>query len=265
VDESGWTNDLTAFHEDAAGRYHYIDVASRSHALSQLKRIRASDPTIIDIGCSSGFLLREIRRQFPEAVLIGSDYVPDPLDKLASELPGIPLLQFDLVKCPLPDRCIDAAVLLNVLEHIERDDLALSQVFRILKPGGLAVLEVPAGPNLYDIYDKQLMHHRRYGLDAFVKLVRNAKFEIVERSHLGFFLYPAFWAVKKKQRRYLSACDDIQRAMVARSIRRHAESPMMNMLMRFEARLRSTVHYPFGIRCLVVGRKPGGQEYAHPR
>jgi SAM-dependent methyltransferase len=256
VGASGWTSELTTFHEGTGGENHYINIASREHALSQLERIPAATPTIIDIGCSSGFLLQCIRRRFPHAVVLGSDYVPDPLERLAAQLPEIPLLQFDLVQCPLPDGSVDGAVLLNVLEHIEHDDLALRQVFRILKPGGITVLEVPAGPALYDIYDKQLMHHRRYALKAFVKLVREAGFEILERSHLGVFIYPAFWVVKKSQRRRLSEPDEVQRAMVASQIRRHAYSPLLNALMRFEARFRAALHYPFGIRCVVVGRRP---------
>jgi ubiquinone/menaquinone biosynthesis C-methylase UbiE len=265
VGDSGWTTELTTFHEDLGGENHYINIASREHALRQLGRISISTPTIIDIGCSSGFLLRSIRQRFPRAVVLGSDYVLDPLERLAAQLTGIPLLQFDLVKCPLPDESVDAAVLLNVLEHIEHDEIALRQVFRILKPGGLTVLEVPAGPKLYDIYDKQLMHLRRYELKAFVKLVGEAGFEILEQSHLGFFLYPAFWAVKKRQRRYLSETDEVQRALIANNIRSHADSPLLNMLMRLEACCRPAFNYPFGIRCLVVGQKPIAQSSTSPK
>jgi ubiquinone/menaquinone biosynthesis C-methylase UbiE len=38
------------------------------------------------------------------------------------------------------------------LEHIEDDREAIKQVYRILKPGGVAVIEVPAGPQLFDIF-----------------------------------------------------------------------------------------------------------------
>ena len=56
--------------------------------------------------------------------------------------------------------------MLNVLEHIEDDNEALMQAKRILKPGGILVLEIPAGPHLYDIYDKFLRHFRRYNLSG---------------------------------------------------------------------------------------------------
>ena len=55
---SGWTDDLTSFHENTAGNSHFIDRASRRYAVSQVARyISGETPVILDIGCSSGFLL----------------------------------------------------------------------------------------------------------------------------------------------------------------------------------------------------------------
>jgi hypothetical protein len=67
VGASGWTSELTTFHEGTGGENHYINIASREHALSQLGRIPVATPAIIDIGCSGGFLLKCIRRRFPRA------------------------------------------------------------------------------------------------------------------------------------------------------------------------------------------------------
>src|SRR5205085_10979289 len=126
------------------------------------RQLHTSLPVILAVGCSSAFLHRDLRRELPDASIIGADYVRGPLDDLHRSMPDIPLLQFDLVQCPLPSESVDVVVLLNVLEHIENDAGAMEQVARILKPGGAAVIEVPAGPHLYDVYDKVLMHFRRY-------------------------------------------------------------------------------------------------------
>ena len=126
----------------------------------------AKPPVIMDIGCSSGAMLKLLLREFQDSSILGADYVRGPLDVLAGKFSGVPLLQFDLTACPLPDDSLDGIVLLNVLEHIEEDEAALAQIARILKPGGIVVIEVPAGPNLYDIYDRQLLHHRRYRMSA---------------------------------------------------------------------------------------------------
>jgi SAM-dependent methyltransferase len=159
---SGWTDHLTVFHENTAGNSHFIDLASRRHAVSQVAQYAlGSSPVIMDIGCSSGFLLADLKAAFPQAYVVGADVVLGPLLNLAKASPETPLLHFDLTRCPLPDNSVDVAVLLNVLEHIEEDALAVRQLYRVLKAGGIAIVEVPAGPELFDIYDELLMHYRR--------------------------------------------------------------------------------------------------------
>ena len=252
-----WSDELTQFHEEAAGGDHYIDRASREHAAAQLRRwLAPGRRTIMDIGCSSGFFLTLLSRQFPDCVVIGADSVRGPLERLSRNMPDIPLLQFDLSSCPLPDGSFDGLVLLNVLEHIEDDLAATRHLQRILKPGGVAVIEVPAGPGLYDVYDQELLHFRRYRMAGLLRMLRSSGLDILERSHLGFFLYPAFWMTKKRNRRYLDASPDVRREVVKRSIRRSSNSSAMHVIMRIESRLRSWLYYPAGIRCLVTCRKP---------
>ena len=134
---AGWSDDLTALHEEVAGDSHPIDLASRYDAVAQVKKFMPSaNAVIMEIGCSSGFLIRDLAKSFPKAVLVGADVVKEPLYRLAKNLPGIPLIRFDLLQCPLPGRCVDVLVMLNVLEHIEDDVDALQKAFNLLKPGG---------------------------------------------------------------------------------------------------------------------------------
>lgn len=253
VSSSGWNDELTGFHEETAGASHPIDRASRQYALEQLQRyVKGECQVILEAGCSSGFMLRLIRERFPHISVIGSDVVRGPLEQLAATMPDIPLLQFDLAHCPLPDSSIDAVVLLNVLEHINDDAAAVRQVYRILKPGGIAVIEVPAGPHLYDVYDKLLLHCRRYSLTALCSLMENVSFQITEQSHLGFFAYPGFWLVKQRNRRLLSQEKALQRRIVEQNIRDTGNSRLLSLIMRVELALGRWVSYPFGIRCLVT-------------
>jgi len=257
VGASGWTDDLTKFSEETGGAKHYMDVASRANATNSLKKYLSSPkPVLMDIGCSSGFMLHELRKQFPGAAVLGSDYVRGPLDSLARDFPEVPLLQFDLVACPLPAKSINGITLLNVIEHIEDDVTALEQVFRILKPGGVAVVEAPAGPGLYDIYDKELMHFRRYKMSGLLRILKSIGFEILQKSHLGFFVYPAFAATKKWNRRYLSSDANVKTKVVASSINRGKNDPVLYGIMRMENLLRPFIPFPFGIRCVVTCRRP---------
>lgn len=258
---SGWTDELTSFHEDTAGSSHYIDIASRENAARSLQRhLRSPGPVIMDIGCSSGLLLELLRRRLPDATLVGADYVRGPLESLAARMPGVPLLQFDLVSCPLPECSVDAVVALNVLEHIEDDTRALGQIRRILRLGGIAVIEVPAGPNLYDLYDKELLHFRRYSMPELLMKVRKSGLEIVSRSHLGFFLYAPFAVVKKRNQRRSQIGQRKQKEIVASNIQILKDSRVMHAIMSIEQSLRPLVYYPFGIRCVITCRRPFKEE-----
>ncbi len=236
-----------------------MDVASRANAIEALiTHISVDRPVLMDIGCSSGFMLKALRESFPSSTVIGSDYVRGPLVNLAESNPEIPLLQFDLTQCPLPEKCLDGVTLLNVIEHIEDDASALRQTLRLLKPGGIAVIEAPAGPGLYDVYDKHLMHFRRYRMADLLAILKSAGFEILHRSHLGFFIYPGFVFVKKRNRRYLKADADVQREVVASNIHAVKDSRLMHTVMSLENAMRRYVSYPAGIRCVVICRRPVG-------
>ena len=146
------------------------------------------------------------------------------------------LLQFDLTQSPLPSACLDAAVLLNVFEHIPENALAAQHVFRMLRPAGVAVIEVPAGPELFDVYDKQLMHFRRYTSEPLVALLQGAGFEVLDSSHIGFFLYPAFAFVRRRNQKHLNASAEQQRQIVAKSMNMAKNNSLLNLLMAVSQR-----------------------------
>jgi SAM-dependent methyltransferase len=256
---AGWSDELTTLHEDAAGSSHPIDVASRRDALLQLRRHlrNKSSPAILEIGCSSGFMLKAIVAAFPSAFIMGADVVRAPLLRLAEELPTVPLLRFDLLRCPLPPGVFDAIVILNVLEHIEEDVAAMKQLNRLLKPGGVVIAEVPAGPKLYDAYDEALMHFRRYSMRELVDKFSRAGFVPLRRSYLGFAVYPAFCLAKWHNRRRRMTVGAKNR-VVQEQASRTASSGAIRAAFAIDGLLRDAVPLPWGIRCLLVAgkRKP---------
>ena len=255
---SGWTDELTAFHENTAGDSHFIDLASRRHAISQVaQHTSGTSPVILDIGCSTGFLLADLKKAFPQAYVMGADAILGSLLNLAKTSPETPLLHFDLMRCPLPDNSVDVAILLNVLEHIEDDILAARQLFRLLKPGGIAVIEAPSGPELYDIYDELLMHYRRYKLPDLRRLLLQTGFSVLSQSHLGFFLYPGFIVVKQLRRKKRADISEEEiETLVRQNISRTGDNPFFHSLMNLELAIGKVISYPFGIRCLLTVLKP---------
>jgi ubiquinone/menaquinone biosynthesis C-methylase UbiE len=255
AETSHWSDDLTSLHEAEAGRDHPIDLASRRLAVSSMGRLHASAPIILDVGCSSGFVLEDLRQTVPHAGLIGADYLRGPLEGLAQRMPDIPILQFDLRKCPLPGACVDGVSCLNVLEHIDAHETALAEIYRILRPGGIAHIEVPAGPALYDIYDEHLMHHRRYCLNDLVSLASKIGFQVDKATHLGFAVFPAFWWVKSRNRKKLTRPAEEKTRLVAAQIRATRVNPLFAALIRLETAVGRRLSYPWGIRCVSVLRK----------
>lgn len=256
TNDAGWNDELNTFHEDALEN-HFLNKISRNFTMYQLKKnlSAVTQPTILEIGCSSGYMLQKIQQLIPHATLIGSDVVYKPLLELSKKL-TIPLLRFDILKCPLPDNCIDAIILLNVLEHIEDDTTTLKQIYRILKPNGVLILEVPAGPHLYDAHDRICMHFRRYKLTTLCKLITGQGFKISNRSHLGTFIYPAFFLAKLWNKRLLSKTDIEQRHLMEMKIRQTSKNKLLSTLMHIELMFGKWISYPFGIRCVVSCIKP---------
>lgn len=255
--DSHWSEELTDLHETEAGNGdHPIDRASRALALRTVEsHLGPRSGPILDVGCSSGFFLRDFKQRHPAAPVIGADFIAGPLRKLATALPGVPLLQFDLRQCPLPSDRLAAVVCLNVLEHIDRDEQALQHIHRILQPGGVAHVEVPAAPSCYDIYDEHLMHHRRYTLRELAGKARAAGFRVVSTTHLGALVFPAFYAVKRRNRRHLALPAEAKAELIRKMMRTTRHSLAMKVAMQFELILGRLVSYPFGIRCVAVLQK----------
>jgi len=232
-------------------------VASRDHAVNELKRTLGAKPvSIMEVGCSAGHLLADMRRCLPNATLTGGDYTLGTLAKLGEMMPGIPLVRFNLADSPLPSDTYDAMVLLNVLEHIEDDVAATKHIARMLRPGGVAVIEVPAGPELFDDYDRQLQHFRRYTLPGICGVIERAGLVVERRNYLGALIYPAFYLAKKlSQSRPKSASEREQH--VANAIGATSRfNAIGHAIMSLEETVGRAVTFPRGIRCVVTARKP---------
>ncbi len=141
---------------------------------------------------------------------------------------------------------------LNVLEHIDDDFKALQEIHRILRPGGLAHIEVPADPSSFDLYDEVLMHFRRYRLGDLTTKAREAGFAILKATHLGFFVYPLFKMVKQRNQKVgKNLSFDEKKTIVARQIGRTARTQLLSTAFKIERIFGSLVRYPFGIRAVL--------------
>ena len=91
---------------------------------------------------------------------------------------------------------------------------------------------------------------------GLLALARRVGFEVVNATHLGALVYPAFWLVKKRNRRRERSMSDAEKAVVVQNqIRGTAESRVMGLLMETEMKLGAAVNFPVGIRCIAALRR----------
>lgn len=99
--------------------------------------------TVLDIGSADRWLNSAIS---PEAYYIAMDY-PATAIKMYGTRPDV---FADAHELPFADECIDTVACFEVLEHVAKPDVVISQIARVLRPGGTACFSMPF---LYPIHD----------------------------------------------------------------------------------------------------------------
>lgn len=80
----------------------------------------------------------------------------------------------------------DTVFALNVVEHIEDDILAINNCGKLLKKGGKLIILVPSYQNLYNNFDTELGHYRRYTIPKLKKIFKLNNFEIIHKQYFNF-------------------------------------------------------------------------------
>ena len=101
---------------------------------------------------------------------------------------------------PFADGCFDVVAAFDVLEHCEPESVALSELTRVLAPGGQLLLSVPAYQWAWSDFDEENGHHRRYTRRRAAAAVRGAGLE-VERATYAFTSVFPFFAAERLLRR----------------------------------------------------------------
>ena len=177
-------------------------VRSAIHELEQARSTK-KPASIAEVSCSGGVcLLADMRHRCPNTTLTGGDlcYARN-AGQARREDAGYPACEVQsrrLARCH-PDS-YDAMVLPIVLEHIRDVRRRAHITLRMLKPGGVAEIELPAGPELCDDYDRQLQRFRpcAWGICG---VVEHAGLVVERRNYLGALIYPAFYLAKTLSQR----------------------------------------------------------------
>jgi len=84
----------------------------------------------------------------------------------------------------LADGSVDYLYSLNVLEHIQDDQVVAKLWFKKLRPGGQLLVFVPAFQCLFTSMDHHVGHHRRYTRALLTQVLVNAQFEITQSQYV---------------------------------------------------------------------------------
>lgn len=145
---------------------------------------------VLEVGCGIGNLtglLLEVGK------VVASDMNPRYLQRVSDRfgghcnLSGVFLwdIRQDLSR-DLPVS-VDTILSSNVLEHVDDDEAVLSRFYRILPQGGRLVLLVPALRFLYNTFDRELGHLRRYTKRELVEKLQRNHFHIGSLKYFNFF------------------------------------------------------------------------------
>lgn len=142
-----------------------------------------------------------------------------------------------------------AVVSLDVLVQISDPETALSEFHRVLKPGGVAVINAAAYRWLWSYHDEAVQSKRRYTRPELEVLFRAAGFQIERATYWNFFPLPLI-IVRRKLLPAPRAASDVR--LYPRPVER-----MFDWAMSAEERWMTRVGpLPAGCSVFMVARKP---------
>jgi ubiquinone/menaquinone biosynthesis C-methylase UbiE len=109
---------------------------------------------------------------------------------------GGQVLQTPLNRIPLADGSAAVVTAMDVLEHLKDDASALRELIRLIRPGGLIIITVPALRMLWSDWDVVLHHYRRYQWPDFHKLVSQPGISVVHMAYTNFFALPLILLIR---------------------------------------------------------------------
>jgi 2-polyprenyl-3-methyl-5-hydroxy-6-metoxy-1,4-benzoquinol methylase len=98
---------------------------------------------VVDVGCGTGVLLQEILSRYAPRAVFGYDFSEQALKVCAARMPNAQFGAYDVYDPP--PMCADVVFCTEVLEHLLYPDLALKNLLRMCRTGGMLIVTVPDG------------------------------------------------------------------------------------------------------------------------
>jgi SAM-dependent methyltransferase len=160
-----------------------------------------------------------------------------------------------------PEVAFDAVCAFEVLEHLADDRAALVRWGRLLRPGGMMLLSVPAHQHRYGPWDEAVGHYRRYSREGLAEVLASAGFSDIHVRACGFPLGYLLEAVRNRAGRRLTIRSESPEEATVRSgrlLQPHAWMGALTAVLTLPFRLiqRPFGHTELGTGLVAVARLP---------
>lgn len=203
-------------------------------------------PRILDAGCGTGNNVRHLGRH---GRAVGVDLWEEALRLSRSRAAAV--ARGDLAALPFADGSFDCVTSFDVLYHrwVRDDRAAAGELARVLRPGGLLLVRVPALRALWGAHDEAVHSRHRYTAREVRALLEGAGLTVVRTTYANTLLLPLVFA-----RRTLDRITSRQGSDVS-FLPAPLEWAFRGALLA-EARLLRHLTLPLGASLFALGRKP---------
>ena len=211
---------------------------------------------ILDVGCGSGYFLKRLKEKGAHA------YGVDPHFKAvgnAKKKSNATVVLGSADSISFASNSFDVVCALDVLEHCKDDAKAVTELKRVLKPSGYAIITVPALQSLWTKQDERLHHHRRYAKHELSQLISELG-EIKKLSFYNTLLFPLI-APFKCIKRLFPSLDTKEEAEIAS---RGIINTLLHRIFSCEKAILSRMNMPIGISLISVSKHCSIQENSLP-
>jgi SAM-dependent methyltransferase len=166
----------------------------RGRIIADLIRRHLSIPTpleILNVGAATG-RSTELLQNFGHVQSLEYD---QPCVDYCREVLHLDVIQGSITSLPYADASFDLVCAFDVVEHVEDDRLAVSELLRVCKPGGHVFITVPAFMSLWSEHDEVNFHFRRYRKPQLLGLFSNGT--IHRASYFNTLLFPPIWLARR--------------------------------------------------------------------
>jgi ubiquinone/menaquinone biosynthesis C-methylase UbiE len=213
--------------------------------------------TVLDAGCGTGVNLAWLKRYAAGGHVVGIDLAVDALGFCRSRGERS-LARASVTSLPFPDAAFDLITSFDVLVQLPdraANQEAVREMYRVLRPGGLAFVRAAAYERLRSTHDEMLGTHRRYTLDELTGEMEQTGFEILRATYANAVLLPlvVIWRLGLKRIGLAPRGSDVR--PLPRALR--WTNPVLQAALEGEAHwLRRRKALPAGLSAVCVARKP---------